>query len=143
MIDTEAVEPFELEAQTAADTAVQLAGEKFATANWPKTLVALMDVTVATLARLGLPAQQAEEVARAVTIAQAKYVGGRPMYLPAGRTLEAALLHDAIYRAHRRGNTEAIAREHGLTTRAVQMIVRQQTLLHRKRLQPTLFPDAS
>ena len=131
-------EPFELQAESAADMAAQLAAEKFEGVAWPKTLADLMDVMTATLERRGMQPEAAEETARALAIAQARYIGGRSFYLPTGRALETALLHDAIYRASRRGNTDALARRHGLTHRAIQMIVRRQTLLHRARVQMQL-----
>lgn len=133
-------EAFALEAQTAADFALDALQAKSAHAVWPRTLVLLIDVLAATLQRMGHNPEQAEIWARALVLAQAHYIGGRAMYLPVGRKLETALLHDAIYRAHRRGNTDELARQHGLTTRAIQKIVRQQTLLHRARVQAELFP---
>lgn len=136
-------ESFELEAQTVAELADAIASDKLCTAAWPRTLVELVDVLAATLVRRGMKEEPAEDQARHLVAAIALHHGGRPVYLPKGKTLETALLHDAIFRAHRRGNTDALARRHGLTTRAIQRIVRDQTLLHRSRVQPSLFPNAT
>lgn len=136
-------EPFELESQTAADLVDAIATDRASTANWPRTLVELVDVLSVTLVRRGLSEESAEDQARHMVAAIALHHGGRPVYLPKGKTLETALMHDAIFRAHRRGNTDALARVHKLTTRAVQRIVRDQTLLHRARIQPSLFPHAT
>lgn len=133
-------ESFELEAQTIAELADALASEKRGSAAWPRTLVELMEVLTATLIRRGIKEEPAEDLARHLVAAIALHHGGRPVYLPKGAALETALMHDAIYRAHRRGNTEALARRHGLTTRAIQRIVRDQMLLHRRKMQPSLFP---
>lgn len=130
---------FELEAQTAADLAADAAASKTAGANWPATLAQMMDVTCAALERGGLDEEQAEALARIAVIAQAHYIGGRSVYFPRGKTLELALRDDAIYRASRRGNTLALAQQYGLSDRAVQMIVKRQTLLHRARMQACLF----
>lgn len=137
----DSAEPFELVAQSAAELAEQLAADRLDGFEWPRTLADLMDVMVATLRQLGVDDDGAERIARALAIAQAKYIGGVPMYLPSGSTLETALLHDAIYRAHRRGNTVELARRHDLTTRSIQMIVRKQMLLRRRRSQRELFPQ--
>ena len=136
-------EPFELESQTVADLVDAIAADKASTAAWPRTLVELVDVLTATLVRRGMKEESAEDQARHLVAAIALHHGGRPVYLPKGKTLETALLHDAIYRAHRRGNTDALARKHDLTTRAVQRIVRDQMLLRRSRIQPSLFPHAT
>lgn len=135
---TEQPDDFTLEAQTVADLAATAAADKATHANWPGTLVQMMDVTCAALARGGLPEERAEALARIVVLAQAHYVGGRSFYLPRGKVLETALRDDAIYRASRRGNTLALAQQYGLSDRAVQMIVKRQTLLHRARMQPEL-----
>lgn len=135
---TDAAEPFELEAQTAADLAALAASDTSSRANWPATLAQMMDVTCAALQRGGLGDEQAETLARTVVIAQANYIGGRGIYLPRGQSLALALRDDAIFRASRRGNTLALAKKYGISDRAVQMIVRRQTLRRRARMQAEL-----
>lgn len=130
-------EPFELEAQTSAELAAH-AAKKTLAAHWPETLVQMMDVACAALGRAGLESERAEHLARLITLAQANYIGGRSLYLPRGEALQRALRDDAIYRAARRGNTRALAAQHGLTDRAIQKIIRTQTLLRRARMQPEL-----
>jgi Mor family transcriptional regulator len=130
--------PFALEAQTAAEMAESLALDRSATANWPKTLVELVDVLSATMIRRGEAVDEAEERARHMVVAIAMHNGGRPVYLPRGKALETALTHDEIYRASRRGNTDLLARKYNLTRRAIEQIVAKQTRLHRLRIQPAL-----
>lgn len=111
-----------------------------ADARWPVVIVDMIDVQAAALKRLGVADEQAEGYARAMVTAQALYLGGRHIYLPRGKQLEQALRDDEIYRAHRRGNTEALARRYDLTERQVQNIVKRQLELHRARVQMPLFP---
>ncbi len=134
-------EPFELEAQAAADLAADVATSNAADVKWPGTLAQMMDVTCAALERAGVKEEQAEALARIVVIAQAHYIGARSLYLPRGKALELALRDDAIFRAHRRGSTLALAQQYDLSDRAIQMIVRRQTLLHRARVQGRLFAE--
>lgn len=134
-------EPFELEAQSAAELAEAACG-KAGTAHWPATLRDMLDVSALALRRGGVEPEQAEELARVVVAAQAFYVGGRNIYLPAGEDLKRALEYDEIFHAARRGNYEALARRYGVTPRRIAQIVREQTLLRRARMQARLFPQA-
>jgi Mor family transcriptional regulator len=134
-------EPFRLEAQSASEAADLARLAALDKASWPKLLADLVDIAAAALApRRGDP-EAAEEDARLVVAAWARYQGGRSVYLPRGHELETALVHDAIYRASKRGNGLLLARQHGYAERSVQRIVAQQTALRRKRMQPELFPD--
>lgn len=130
---------FELESQSADEAAhlARLAG--LDKAAWPSVLAMFVDVAAAALAtRRGDP-ELAEEDARIVIAALARYQGGRSVYFPRGQDLETALVHDAIYRASRRGNSLELARKYGYCDRTVQRIVARQTALRRKRIQPELF----
>lgn len=129
---------FQLDAQSAAELAGDLARVRD-DARWPQLIVDLIDVQAAALKRLGVTEERAEDYARVMVTAQSIYLGGRHIYLPRGKQLEQALRDDAIYRAHRRGNTETLARQFDLTERQVQNIVRRQLELHRARVQPRLF----
>lgn len=100
--------------------------------DWPATLAELVDVLTAVLVRRGMKEEPAEEQARHLVAAIAKHHGGRPVYLPTGARLERALMHAAIYRASRRGNSAELARKYGITMRAVQRIVREQTIMRRR-----------
>lgn len=131
-------EAFELEAQTLEDIADEAASLARLRGNWPKNLADMVDVAVAVLRRAGIDEERAEELARLVVIGQARLVGGRALYFPAGDALELALRDDEIYRASRRGNTDALARKYNLTPRSIERIVHNQTLLHRARIQPQL-----
>lgn len=102
-------------------------------AAWPARLVELAEVITAELARLRVAPEAAQHQARHVVAALALYCGGRPLYLPRGSSLKTALLHQSIYLEAKAGNTDELARRHGLTTRAVQRIVADQAKLHRAR----------
>lgn len=136
---TAELEPFELEAQSAAELA-EAACRKPGSAHWPGVLRAMLDVTALSLRRAGIEAERAEELARLVMAAQAFYVGGRNIYLPAGDDLKRALEYDEIFHAARRGNIEVLAARYGVTPRRISQIVREQTLLRRAKMQPQLFP---
>lgn len=139
MIDEhDEAEAFELEAQSSAEAAEALAGDRSASANWPRTLVEMIDVLSATLIRRGDDPEHAEDLARHLVAALAVHNGGRPVYLPRGSSLETAIKHDAIFRASKRGNTDALARKYNLSRRAIEQIVAKQTALHRARIQPML-----
>jgi Mor family transcriptional regulator len=129
---------FRLEPEAAAELAGNVARTRD-DARWPQLIVDLIEVQTAALVHMGLPEEQAERYARAMVIAQSLYQGGRHLYLPRGKQLEQALRDDEIYRAHRRGNTEALARRYDLTERQVQNIVKRQLELHRARVQMPLF----
>lgn len=133
-------EPFALESQTVEEAiaAAERLADQSRDVRWPEHLAEMLDVLSATLLRRGMPEDAAEETARVLAIAQAKHIGGRPFYFPAGAVLERALVHDRIFREHRRGNTDALARQHGMTPRSIERIARQQLLLRRRRLQPEL-----
>jgi Mor family transcriptional regulator len=131
---------FRLEPEAAAELAGNVARTRD-DARWPQLLADLVEVNAASLRQMGIQDELAERYARCMVTAQALYLGGRHMYLPRGRHLEQALRDDEIYRAHRRGNTEALARRYDLTERQVQNIVKRQLELHRARVQLPLFGD--
>lgn len=107
---------------------------------WPALLAALVDVAAVTLARVLRDEEAAEAAARQVVAAIARYHGGRSTYLPSGKDLELALVHDAIYRASKRGNALALARQHGYSQRRIEQITAAQTALRRAKMQGQLFP---
>lgn len=133
-------EAFELESQSLEELADEADALARASCNaaWPKNLAEMLDVSVAVLRREGLDDERAEELARRVVIAQARLIRGRAVYFPGGEALELALRNDEIFRAARRGNKDAMARKYNLTPRSIERIIREQTLLHRARMQPQL-----
>lgn len=133
-----APEVLELEAQSIEDIAAATALSRADLARWPEMLVRLVRVIGGTLRAGGIDAERAEELARRVVAAMATDAGGKVLYLPRGDALKTALIHDAIYRASRRGNGEALAAQYGYTLRHVERIVARQTALHRARIQPPL-----
>lgn len=107
---------------------------------WPKLLADMLDVARTALARRGLSEEAADEQARTVMLALAKYFGGGSFYLPKGDEIHRALRDDRIWRDFGRLPVEEIARRHGNISlvRAYQIIAEQRAL-RRKRDQPELF----
>jgi Mor family transcriptional regulator len=133
-------EAFELEMQDAAALA-DTVSRGVETNRWPAVLRALLDVSVLAMVRANVKPERAEVLARAVVAAQAFYVGGRNLYLPAGEDLKRALMYDEIFHAARSGNYELLARQYKVTPRRIAQIVREQTLLRRAKMQGWLFPE--
>lgn len=106
---------------------------------WPQQLANLVDVLVALYRRRGRATDSALEEAREVVFAIAHYIGGKPMYLPKGKSLEAALRHAQIWQAWTGDNGYALAAEYGLTLRQVQNIIAQQ-MRYRRGLRQAALP---
>lgn len=99
---------------------------------WPSTLQELSDVLLAHFKRREGNADTPEQTSTAVVLALARHMGGRPIYLPKAERLIHALRRVAIYRAHTGNNSAALARKHGITMRAVQRIVKEQSAIARE-----------
>lgn len=138
-------EQAELLQDNAEDTATLLANaseEDMPRHRWPRQLADLVDVTAAVFRRRGRTADEAVEEAREVVLALAVYFGGRPVYLPKGAALEAALLHAQIWHSFNGRNTDELAERHGLTVRQVQKVLKQQMKYRRGlRQRPLAFPE--
>ncbi len=106
---------------------------------WPKNLAAMVDVLVALYRRRGREADQAEDEAREVVLALALYFGGRPVYLPNGEQLEAALKHARIWHEFDGRNAHELADRHDLTLRQVQNIIADQ-MRYRRGLRQGALP---
>ena len=108
---------------------------------WPVQLAELVDVTVAALRREGMAEAESVRMAEVVVLAQALYLGGDRIYLPKGDALRTALTHARIFHEHDGRNVPELARRHGLSTRQIQHIYRQQLIYRRGRRQFPLFGD--
>lgn len=93
---------------------------------WPRTLVDLIDIHAEAYRPHVASDAQAERLARIGVAAMAKYAGGATLYLPTGKALERELVHDAIYRESRRGNSRELGKKYGYCDRQVQRIIAAQ-----------------
>lgn len=108
------------------DLLANLCAEDVPRHRWPEQLAALVDLLVALYRRRGRSEAEAMEEARHVVLAQAMYLGGKPMYLAKGDALEAALRHAQIWHEFNGRNAYALADKHRLTLRQVQNIIAEQ-----------------
>ena len=106
---------------------------------WPEQLAALVDLLVAAYKRRGRNAEEAMDEAQYVVLAQALYLGGKPMYLAKGDALEAALRHARIWHEFNGRNAYELADKHGLTLRQVQNIIAEQ-MRYRRGLRQGALP---
>lgn len=107
---------------------------------WAPLLADLLRVQETLFKRRGMANQEAFEVACAVVIATADYIGGRAAYIPRGDRLRAALRDAKMWREYD-GNpatVERLAAEHKLTTIRVYAILKQQRALNVGRRQGRL-----
>lgn len=111
------------------------------THRWAHGLVQLIEVQEATFVRLGLPRDEAFQLARAGVVAIAEFGGGRAWYLPRGDDLHIALRDAEIWRRANRRNIGELAAEHGLTERQIWRICSQQRKLHVNKMQGRLFDE--
>lgn len=102
---------------------------------WGVVLAEILDVLTAHFHRRGKSADEAFKESSALTIKLAKHFGGRPIYLPKGKRLEANLKNEEIFRLHNGSNGHELAERFGITLRQVQKIVATQRELNRKKRQ--------
>lgn len=106
---------------------------------WPKQLADLVDVLCAMYRRRGRDDDEAMAEAREAVLAISHYTGGKPLYLPKGETLQAALRHARIWRAWKGDNAHELATQEGLTLRQIQNIIRSQ-MHYRRGLRQVALP---
>lgn len=106
---------------------------------WPKALADLVEVIEASMIRAGDAPELAQRRAFVIVRALSHYAGGRQLYIPRGDTLERALRDRQIWGKYTGKNIEDLAAEFGLTTITVYSVIAEQRVLHRKRIQPSLF----
>ena len=109
------------------------------TDRWPAMLQALVDLFAAHLKRRGMDEDQALTVGRELAALEARYFGGRMVYLPGTERIEIALRNDAIWRDWRGNNRTELALRHKITERQVDNILAEQREIHRRRMQGELF----
>ncbi|MGR3981776.1 Mor transcription activator family protein [Pseudoalteromonas sp. 1181_04] len=96
---------------------------------WPANLLAFHCVIDEALKGFNLNEQAS--VVNAVLLSLSHYMGGRDYYLPQPTRLTIPLRNIAIWKNFDGSNTNALALEHGLSTRRVQEIISNQRELHR------------
>ena len=109
------------------------------TKKWTERLSHSIDVLEALYKRRGMDAEQALELATVSVREFAQYHGGKQFYLPIGKKLDIAIRDRKIYAEIGKKSAEQLAAEHKLTPNRVYQIVRHQTALIRKKIQPDLF----
>lgn len=108
-------------------------------AKWPKALANLVDVVEAAYRRAGDDQELARKRAFITVRALSRYAGGRQLYIPKDDVLERALRDQEIWERHRGNNVDDLAEAYGLTVVQVYSILAEQRVLHRQRMQPSLF----
>ena len=96
---------------------------------WPQRLAEWVDVLAADAERRGAGIDEAIRSAQRAVLLIANHEGGRQVYLPRGEALRLALRDREIFlRSSACGgrNKDALAREHGLSTRAIEVINARQ-----------------
>lgn len=139
---TDQAELFELDTETAAllDHLGGRAPEEIRH-RWPQTLADMMDVVGAALRHAGADAPTALRYAAAAMAALAEYHGARMWYLPRGDQLKTALRNEQLYAEWGRHSPRELAERYGLTLQQTYAILREQSALHRRRVQPDLFGE--
>lgn len=107
---------------------------------WPQSLVDMLDVVADAHVRKGMDPAAARDYAFTAMQALAEYHGGRMWYLPFGEGIALAIRNKRIWHAFKGDNVHALAREFDLSEMAIYNILREQRALHRRRVQPELFP---
>lgn len=83
---------------------------------WPQRLVELYDVLFAYARKAGFDDEATARDASARAVLIADDLGGSVVYLPRGDALRKAVRDSEAYRRHDGRNTDALAREYGMTT---------------------------
>jgi Mor family transcriptional regulator len=110
---------------------------------WPQTLVELIDVCVAALARRGFDAATAWGHATVIVCAIAAHLGRRVVYVPAIDDVERMLRDRRIWHEFRGHNLAALSQRYQLSEVRLYQIIAEQRALNRRRLQPDLFGTGS
>ncbi|EBG0641357.1 transcriptional regulator [Salmonella enterica subsp. enterica] len=92
---------------------------------WEGTLKNLADVITAELKRQKMGEHDALSMARKLVAAQSLYMGGRPLYIPTGRTLFSALRDYEIFTRWNNGEPpETLRRDYHLSTTQIYAVIR-------------------
>lgn len=110
------------------------------TRSWPKTLVELIDLISSHLQRdMELDQVAARAEARGLVLLIARQFGGRPFYLPKGRSLNKALRDRQIWEEFTGNNVNELSRRHDLTPVQIYDIINTQRQIEQKKYQSDLF----
>lgn len=107
---------------------------------WPQSLVDMLDVVTDAHVRKGVDPAAARDYAFTAMQALAEYHGGRMWYLPFGEGVAVAIRNKRIWHAFTGSNLHQLARDFELCEMAIYKILRRQRALHRRRVQPDMFP---
>lgn len=110
-------------------------------ARWPERMAEIYEIEFRVGLRRGLDEEAAAADAELRTIALCDYIGGGALYVPRGDELRRAVRDRRIYRLAHRGNIEALAREHGLTPKAIYEIIAREKQRHLRKMQGRLFNE--
>lgn len=106
---------------------------------WPETLVQMLDGVHATLLRIGMSEEQAEQASLTIIHDHAQNFGGCQYYLPKGDELKRALRDREIFRLAGRVDVAVLAQRYNLSMKQIWEIQRTQRALHINKIQPSLF----
>ncbi len=108
---------------------------------WAGVLAQMIDILNSHFQRHGRNADAAIIESQQIVLEIAQYLGGRPLYLPRGDRLRAALVARQIYLQHDGRNVELLAERTGYSVRHIQRIIAEQHQLHIRKHQGRLFAD--
>lgn len=108
-------------------------------AKWPKALADLVTVIESANGRAGDDQDAARDRAVIIVRALSKYAGGRQLYIPKDDALERALRDREIWNRFQGNNVDELAATYKLTAVKVYSIIAEQRVLHRQKVQPSLF----
>ncbi len=108
---------------------------------WPKDLVAIIDMLIATYERMGYPQEEAHRLTLGTVKELALYCGGRYFYLPKGDVLDRAIRDRNLYKDWSDNGIlpNELATKYRLAVQHVYRIIKEQRMYHARRVQPDLF----
>lgn len=102
---------------------------------WPERLAEFHDVIEYYFKEvLKTPESEAHKHADGMTTVIAKHFGGRPFYMPKGKSLNRSLRDQQIYKKFTGRNQDKLAEEYDLSTAQIYAIVARQYQLRQKKL---------
>jgi len=107
--------------------------------NWPRDLVEIADFVRGELKAAGYEGDELYLLIEKVLVGLCFRSGGRGFYLPQADRVKRALRDKRLYDAFDGRNIKALVRKYGLSEQKVYEIIREQTALHRAKVQPGLF----
>jgi Mor family transcriptional regulator len=104
---------------------------------WPKDFSLLVDVIRAELDKPPLDRTN-PSLAVDIAFAIAKWGGGRSFYLPNGKRIEAALLHERIFCDWSRFSPRELSERYRLSEQHIYSVLRNMLKIHREKTEPEL-----